>query len=174
MKYLFLLLFSLSTTLVNAQTLGLDAFFIKYRHTPNTIAFAVPGWLVQLGLSVSGEAAEYRKIYKPLAKGLGHIRVMVMEDENRSKPKELNNLVKHAKNCNFQELLSVKDGSSMVKIMLREKVLKRKTIIKNVMLLVAEEDGLVLLTLNGRWKKEVLTKLLQENGSNFESIVGVL
>jgi len=174
MKYLFLLLFSLSTTLINAQTLGIDAFFAKYRHAPNTIAFAVPGWLVNLGLAASGEAAEYREIYQPVAKRLGSIRVLVMEDQNRSKPKEIKQLIKNAQHCNFQELLSVQDGNTTIKVMLREKQLKRKTIIKNILFLVAEEDNLVLATLNGRWKKEVLTKLLQENTSNFESVVGVL
>lgn len=156
---LFVLAMSLS---VNAQNLELDAFFIKHRHHPNTIAMAVPGWLVKFGINVSEDKEDVDE-YRPILKGLNSIRFLVMEDHNYASKKEVKRLVSNVRKHQFVDLVSVKDGGTSVHVLVKEKKRKRGTFIKNVMVLIAEEDELVLVTLNGRWKKELIKEII-ENG----------
>ena len=158
-----------------AQNQKLNSFYAKYKHQPNTMAITLPGWLVKFGLSVSGEQAEMKK-YKPLMRGFHSLRVLIMEEKNYASPEEVKALVKHAKEHRFKDLVAIKEGKDRVNILLREKKTKKKEIIKNIMILVSEEDELVLVTLNGRWKKSLLQKqlkeLMKEDGGHFmDSVV---
>jgi len=156
-----LLLLGMSLS-ISAQNIELDAFFIKHRHHPNTIALAVPGWLVKFGINVSEDKEDVDE-YRPLLRGLNNIRVLVMEEHNYASKKEVKRLVSNVRKHQFVDLVSVKDGGTSVHILVKEKKRKKGTFIKNVMILVAEEDELVLVTLNGRWNKELLQDAL-ENG----------
>ncbi len=160
-----LLLISMSSGSM-AQNLELDAFFIKHRHHPNTIAMALPGWLVKFGLNAS-EAKEDVDEYRPLLRGLNNIRLLVMEEKNYASQKEINRLITSVRKHRYVDLLSVKEGTTSVHILVKEKKTKKRDLIRHVMILVAEEDELVLLTLNGRWKKELLQKALKDGNIDF-------
>lgn len=162
MKAIIVLLILGMSLSINAQNIELDAFFIKHKHHPNTIAMAIPGWLVKFGVNVSEDKEDVDE-YRPILKGLNNIRFLVMEDHNYASKKEVKRLVSNVRKHNFVDLISVKEDGTSVHILVKEKKRKNRTFIKNVMILVAEEDELVLVTLNGRWNKGLLKKAL-ENG----------
>lgn len=166
MKSIIILLILSMSFSTMAQNLELDAFFIKHRHHPNTIAMAVPGWLVKFGINISEDKEDIDE-YRPLLKGLNNIRLLVMEEHNYASEKEVKRLVRNVRKHNFVDLVSVKDGGTSVHILVKEKKTKRRELIKNVMILVAEKDELVLVTLNGRWKKEWLQKALEDGNIDF-------
>jgi hypothetical protein len=157
-----------------AQNAKLNAFYAKYKHRPNTTSMTLPGWLIKIGIAVSEEDQEWKE-YKPLMRGLHSMKVLVMEEKNYASTKEVKALVNHAREHQFQDLIAVKDGKERINILLREKPKSKKGIIKNVMILVCEEDELVLVTFNGRWKKNQVTKMLkkaiEEEGSFMGAIV---
>lgn len=160
-----LLLLGMSLS-ISAQNIELDAFFIKHRHHPNTIALAVPGWLVKFGINVSEDKEDVDE-YRPLLRGLNNIRFLIMEEHNYASKKEVKRLVSTVRKHQFVDLVSVKDGGTSVHILVKEKKRKKGTFIKNVMILVAEEDELVLVTLNGRWNKELLQDALENGDIDF-------
>jgi hypothetical protein len=166
MKAILILLLVSMSLFSNAQNLELDAFFVKHRHHPNTTAMAIPGWLVKFGINVSEDKEDVDE-YRPILKGLNNIRVLVMEEHNYASKKEVKRLVANVRKHQFVDLISVKDGGTSVHILVKEKKTKKHTFIKNVMVLVAEEDELVLVTLNGRWNKDFLMKALNEEGVDF-------
>lgn len=171
--FITLFLFSIAWTSM-AQNAPLNTFYAKYKHRPNTVAMALPGWLVKLGVN-SSEAAEDIQPYRPLLRGLNSLKILVMEEKNYASKKEVNGLIRAAQKHQFVDLLSVKDQGTVVKIMMRVKKTKRQDIVKNVLLLVCDErEQLVLLTFNGRWKKSMLQKMLQENSKdiNFTNELG--
>lgn len=156
-----------------AQNASIDAFYAKYRFKPNTVSIMLPGWLVRFGLSVSGEQDDMKE-FRPLMRGLNNLRVLVMEDGNQTNPNDVQNLVAQVQKHQFQNLISVKEDGTRVNIMLKTKKTKKGELIKNVLIMVSEEDEFVLVTFNGRWKKELLQKVLEEqNGDFMTSIVGV-
>lgn len=161
----------LISNLTFAQNTKIDAFFAKYRHRPNTISMALPGWLVKFGLNVSGELEDANEI-RPLMRGLNNMKILVMEEKNYASPREVKNLIEHARKHEFKDLISVREEGSRVNIMLKTKHTQKGEIIKNVLILVSEEEELVLITFNGRWKKDALQKLLEEgNGGFIDSFV---
>lgn len=149
-----------------AQNAKIDAFYAKYRHQPNTISMSLPGWLIRFGLSTSGEQKETKEI-RPLMQGLNNMRVLVMEEKNHASPKDVNALVAHARSHQFNDLIAIKEADTKVNILLKTKKTKKGEIIRHLLILVSEADELVLVTFNGRWKKEILEKFLQEDEGNF-------
>jgi hypothetical protein len=123
---------------------------------------AIPGWLVKFGINVSEDKEDVDE-YRPVLKGLNNIRLLVMEDHNYASKKEVKRLVSNVRKHQFVDLISVKSDGTSVHIMVKEKKRKNRTFIKNVIILIAEEDELVLVTLNGRWNKNLIKGAL-ENG----------
>lgn len=151
---------------MSAQNIKLDAFFAKHKQHPNTIALAIPGWLVKFGVNISEDKEDVDE-YRPLLRGLSHLKVLVMEGQNYASQKEVKQLVANVRKLQFIDLISVKDGGTSVHILVKEKKTKKGTFIKNVMILVAEKDELVLVTLNGRWNKNFLQKALKDGEVDF-------
>lgn len=166
MKAIIILLLLGMSLSSNAQNLELDAFFVKHKHHPNTIAMAIPGWLVKFGVNVSEEKEEVDK-YRPILKGLNNIRVLVMEEHNYASKKEVKQLVSTVRKHAFVDLVSIKNGSTSVHVLVKEKTTKKHTFIKHLMVLIAEEDELVLVTLNGRWNKNLLKEAFKDGKIDF-------
>ncbi|MFT5646859.1 MAG: hypothetical protein ACI976_001545 [Aureispira sp.] len=150
----------------NAQNLELDAFFVKHKQHDNTTAMAIPGWLIKFGVNVSEDKEDVDE-YRPILKGLNNIRLLVMEEPNYASQKEVKQLVATVKKHAFVDLVSIKNGSSLVQVLVKEKKTKKGTFIKTFMVLVAEEDQLVLVTMNGRWDKAFLKEVLKNGKIDF-------
>lgn len=166
MKAAIILLLLSMSLFSSAQNIELNAFFIQHRHHPNTVAMAIPGWLVKLGVN-SSEAKEEVDEYRPLLRGLNNIRVLVMEEQNEASNKAAKRLIHNVRKDQFVDLVSIKDGGTTVHILVKEKNKKRRSFIKNVLILVQEQDELVLVTLNGRWNKDFLQKALKDGDVDF-------
>lgn len=166
MKAIIILLLIGMSLSSNAQNVALDAFFIKHKHHPKAIVLAIPGWLVKFGVNVSEDKEDVDE-YRPVLKGLNNIRVLVLEEHNYTSPKEVKRLVSNVRKQQFVDLITVKEGGTSVHILVKEKKTKKHTFIKHVMILVAEEDELVLVTLNGRWNKTLLKEALESGEIDF-------
>lgn len=161
------------STMSMAQNPKMDAFYAKYKYKPNTTTMLLPGWLVRFGLSFTEEEKEL-KDFRPLMRGLNNMRLMVMEEENHASPEEVNTLIEHARKHQFNDLVSVREGDTRVNILIKTTKGKKKELIKNILIVVNEEDELVLVSFNGRWKKELLKELLEEQGGDFmKGMVGM-
>jgi hypothetical protein len=166
MKAIIILLLLGMSLSSNAQNIELDAFFIKHKHHPNTIAMAIPGWLVKFGVNVSEDKEDVDE-YRPVLKGLNSIRLLVMEEHNYASKKEVKRLVSTVRKHQYVDLVSVKSDGTSVHVLVKEKKTKKGTFIKHFMVLIEEEDQLVLVTLNGRWNKDFLKEILKDGKIDF-------
>ncbi|MBL4649228.1 MAG: DUF4252 domain-containing protein [Aureispira sp.] len=166
MKTIIILLLLGMSLLSNAQNLELDAFFIKHKHHPNTIAMAIPGWLVKFGVNISEDKEDVDK-YRSVLKGLNNIRILVMEEHNYASKKEIKRLVSAVKKHQYVDLVTIKSDGTSVHVLVKEKKTKKHTFIKHLMVLIVEEDELVLVTLNGRWNKNLLKEALKDGKIDF-------
>ncbi|MCP4441980.1 MAG: DUF4252 domain-containing protein [Aureispira sp.] len=144
------------------QTAKLNKFYAKYKARPNTTNIALPGWIVRFGAGIAAGKAEEIRTFKPLLKGLRGMRILVSEGENYSSTTEVKAVVQDAKKHHFKDLVFVRDGSTRVNLMFRDKQRKQKAIVKNVLVLVSEEDELVMVSFKGRWKMKTLNKMMQQ------------
>lgn len=171
---LFLLLFLGAQSYTQAQSPSINSFFVKYRTKPDAIALRVPGWLVKMGTSFVEAEAEEIRMFRPLLKGLNNVRVLVMEGQASARSnKDLKRMVKLARQDKFQDLISVRDGETVVSVLVREKTFKvrknkkqRPPIIRNLLVAVQDGEDLVLVTINGRWKKNLIQSLFENEEIN--------
>lgn len=145
MKQLFvicsLLVFSSS---IFAQQ-SVKKFYNKYKHYDEVTSVKVQGWMIKSVLAFV-EDFEGDDIVKKVTK----LRVLTMENENLVSSKDFNELVKDAKAEDFEDLMTIRDGTTNVRFMIKETDKK----IKNLLVLVSESDEFVLISLecNLKWK----------------------
>lgn len=120
-------------------------FYNKYKHKEEVTSVKVQGWMIKSVLAFV-EDFEGDDIVKKVTK----LRVLTMENGNLVSAKDLNELVKDAKSESYEDLMTIRDGSTNVRFMIKENDKK----IKNLLVLVSESDEFVLISLecNLKWK----------------------
>ena len=171
MKYFMTLcLMSLLPFAVFSQR-SVNKFYHKYKKADNTINFTLPGFALGLGASIARKHMdkEDKKALMALefTKSIKSIRFLVMEETNLVSQKDYNNLIEGLKSKDkLSELITVREGSTRVNIMVRD---KRKHI-SNLMIIVSEEDEFVMISLKTRLRYKDLNKFLREVMKDDEKI----
>ncbi len=147
-----LMLSSCSTPKNTAQ------FYQTYKNEPGVTNFKLPGWLVWLGgglvynsIQEDGSRAALR-----IARKVGKMRLLASENATVIPPQEINAFLGHIKQNGFDDLLSVRSGGSTVNFMVND----RRGKIRNLLILVNDEDGFVFLDLKTRIKYQEITELI--------------
>ncbi len=148
--------------LLTAQLFGQSAinrFYNKYKFDENTTKVSLPGWLIKIGAGVAKKHVdnEEEKAALDLAKHIRKMKVLVMEDGHSVDPRDVKKMVRKARaKHNFSDLISVRSADANVNIMIREK----KDKIKNMLVVVEEENEFVLLSLKTSLKIEDLNHFI--------------
>jgi len=118
----------------------------------------IPGWLMWLGGSIAKGAVKDSdaKAALKLAKKTGKMRLLVSEEPGTISNEEVLNFLGHAKKRGYQDLIQVRTGETLVNILARDK----KEKLKNLMIMVNEEDTFVFLDLKTRIKYDDLSELI--------------
>ncbi len=160
------LLLLLLPLFANAQTVSINEFYRKYKHADaEKVAVSLPGWVVKLGIGIAKsqvEDQEDKDVLNALRK-VGKIRVLTFEDANPVLDKDLDRLMKGVRRERFEDLIMVREQATKVHIMMRE----RREKIKNLLILVNEEDTFTMLSLKTKVKydeiEEFINKAIQED-----------
>lgn len=165
MKYLiFSILFSLSFSLVDAQTPALNRFYHQQKLKKGTISFTVPAFLIRFGGKIAGKHVDENdkavKFGMKLIKSFKKTKILVRENMAEPIPekdikKVLNSIDKKK---SFEHLLMIRAEGVRVNIAIKEK----NNTIKNLLLLVSEEDTFVMLSMKTKLKLDELTKAIEE------------
>lgn len=120
-------------------------FYNKYKHAENVTNVKVQGWMIKSVLTFV-EDFEGQDIVKKVTK----LRVLSMENGNAVSKKDLNNLIQGVKSEDFEDLMTIRDGTTNVHFMIRDN--ERK--IKDLLVIVSEADEFVLISIecNLKWK----------------------
>lgn len=163
MKTLYFLLFLLcAPILLQAQTPEIRRFYRQQKIKEGAVKVFLPGWVVKMGVAIAGkEIGEEKDLVKKAVRPMHNLRVLTVENPTASKLQSIKKMVNGAKAKNFKDLIMVRSQGTSVNIMMKDKVKKKSgvQIVKKLLILVAETDEIVIVSLKGRWN---LQKILQE------------
>ena len=145
-------LFSCSSPKTTAQ------FYHTHKHKEGVSNFKMPGWLVWIGGGIAQglvQDPEARAGLR-LARKVKKLRFMATEDYNPITTAEVSDFVNNIRSAGYEDLLVVKEGSSTVHILSREK----KEKLKNLVILVNDEEEFVYMDMKSRLKYEDLSELV--------------
>jgi Domain of unknown function (DUF4252) len=148
---------------LQAQSENIETFYKRYAKSENATNVTIKGWLLDVATQFT-EDVESRKVLSKITQ----LRVLLMEEGNPVSNTEYLQFKKDIRKDDFEELLQIRDEGSQVDFFIREE----GDHITNVLMLVNEADGFVLLSLEGLLKLEDLKniKIDAEGGEHFEKI----
>lgn len=154
-----ILIFTIPVTTF-CQNKSINKFYRQYKKGPEVRNFKVPGFLMNLGGKIGQKHVdgEIEKLALQLVKYIKGTRIMVAEDGSPIPSKAVGKLAKDVKSHGFDDWIQVRSEGTQVSIMAREK----KGKIKNMMVLVNEEDTFVMLSMKMKLKPEHLANFIQE------------
>jgi hypothetical protein len=156
---LFSIAILLTPMLIQAQTVSINEFYRKYKHADEKKAAVVlPGWLLRMGVGIAKNKVEedLEKDILRLAGKIGKLRVLAFEDANPVRKKDFDRLMKGLRRERFEDLVMVRSEGTNVNIMLRE----RKEKVRNLLIMVNEEDAFTLVSLKMKVKLEDIQDII--------------
>ena len=133
-------------------------FYHTHKHKQGVTNFKVPGWLVWMGGGLAQSLVQdpEAKAGLRLARKVKKLRFMATEGDNPITAVEVSDFVSHIRTSGFEDLIMVKEGSSTVHILSRE----RKDKLRNLVILVNDEEEFVYMDMKSRLKYEDLSELV--------------
>ena len=126
----------------------------KYGLFSGGMHFAIPR-----AVTFTGAAFVRQKEERQLVRRVYNLRVLIASPEQTIRNKDLNRYFKRAKRRQLEEIITVRDGNTHVRILAKT----RKEALRKVVVLVASpEDGLILFSLRGKLRIKDLNKVLQK------------
>ena len=133
-------------------------FYHTHKYKEGVTHFKMPGWLVWMGGGIPQGFVQdpEAKAGLRLARKVKKLRFLATEDYNPITAAEVNDFVGNIRSNGFEDLLMVKEGSSTVHILSREK----KEKLRNLVILVNDEEEFVFMDMKSRIKYEDLSELV--------------
>lgn len=151
MKNTIILIILLSPVFLMAQSQkSINAFYKKYMQYENVTNVNLQGWVLKMAADYADESKE-----KEILQKITKLRVMVMEDDNLIKQEDLQQLKKDVKTEEYYDLMQIKEGKANIDFLVRQ----IGDEITDVLVLVNDIDGFVLLSLEGNFKFSDLNDL---------------
>ncbi len=132
-------------------------FYHTHKHKEGVTNFKMPGWLIWIGGGIAQSAVQdpNAKAGLRLARKVKKLRFMATEGDNPITAAEVSDFITNIRSTGYEDLLIVQDGSSTVHMLSREK----KEKLKNLVILVNDEEEFVFMDMKSRLKYEDLTDL---------------
>ena len=154
----------ISYSSVFAQTESVKSFYDKYTNDVKASDYTIQGWLLKMASEFSDDAEAGKVLEK-----ITQLRILVMEDGHPITSHEYKDFLRVLNKDDFEELIKVKDKDCNVDFFIRE----QGESITNVLMMVHEKDGFVLLSLEGMLNLADLKNihLDLEGTEHFEKVV---
>lgn len=134
-------------------------FYQTHKSRPGVTNFKLPGWLVWFGGGIAYNSVkdEDTKAALRIARKVGKMRLMASENTGVIPQAEVEAFLANIKQSGgYDDLMYVKHESSIVNVMVRDS----KSKIRNVLLMVHDQDGFVFLDLKTRIKYDEISDLI--------------
>ena len=145
-----------SLNFIGGQTESIDHFYNKYRGVDGALNISVGSFLINIG---SWFVEDYQT--RELVRKAQRVKLIVFEDENMIRAKDLDELLRGVKKESFEELMTVREDGSEVKIYAREE----RDFVRNLLILIDESDQFVLVSLKCRMTYDDLNELIADTDS---------
>lgn len=135
-------------------------FYKAHKKGEGVTNFRLPGWVVWLGagLAYNSVRDEDAKAALRLARKVGRLQLLAADEAGAIPPEAVNDFLRNSKVQGYEELLSVRSGKTVVNISARG----RRDRIRNLLLLVNDEDGFVFLHLKSRVRTKDINQLIEQ------------
>lgn len=135
-------------------------FYKAHKKGEGVTNFRLPGWVVWLGagLAYNSVRDEDAKAALRLARKVGRLQLLAADEAGAIPAEAVNDFLRNSKVQGYEELLSVKSGKTVVNISARG----RRDRIRNLLLLVNDEDGFVFLHLKSRVRTKDINQLIEQ------------
>ncbi len=160
---LIILIFTFFSTIIFGQE-SVKNFYNKYQNLDNVTSVKVQGWMIKTVLSVTDDFNG-----DDLIKKVTKLRVLVIEDGTLVSKKDFNTLVLEAKTEAFEDLMTIREGMTNVRFMIKENDKK----IQNLLVLISDNEEFVLISLECNLKWDDLKNIDFKNiegGKYFEKL----
>ena len=133
-------------------------FYHTHKVKEGVINFKIPGIVTWMGSGIARKAVKdpSAKAALKLAQKARRMRIMVAEDVSIISNSEIYSFISNIKKNGYEDLIQVRDGSTLVTIMARDKNER----LRNLLILVNEEDNFVYFDLKSRMKYEDLSDMI--------------
>ncbi len=171
----FILIFSILMLplAMNSQSRSINRFYNTYKHHEDVRNVSIPGWLIRLGATIAKSHVDEpeAKAALKLAKKVKKLKLLVMENVNPVDKKDLDRLYAEATSREgFEDMVFVKEGNTRVNMLIRT---KKDDIIRNLLILVSEENEFVMVSLKTKLKMEDLNELLRAIQDDVDVDIGI-
>ena len=149
MKYLLLTMCLVFTGLsyTSAQTKSINKFYRKNKFKKGVRNVALPNLLIKIGTGIAKgqmDTQEEKMAMKMVGKSIRKLKVLVAEENNPIKEKDIKKLLKDVKGKeNFSDMLQVRTPDAKVNMLLR----MEGDVIKNMLILVDESETFAFISL---------------------------
>lgn len=144
------LLLAFVLPLTSSAQRSINHFIDKYYDKENVTTVELSGFVLKMAAKFVDEDEG-----KEIIASISRLQVLVMEGQNHVTKKDLNIFKTKIRKDNFEELMSVRSGSTSIDFFIKEE----NGVIKNILLLVSDKEEFVLLNLRGKLKFEDIQKL---------------
>ena len=162
MKNLLLFVFALSMLLTSCASEPNTAggFYTKYKKKEGVQNIKLPGWLIWSGSGIAKSFVKDPDVKAglKLAKKVKKLRFMMAEEYNPIPANEIKGFIANLRQNDFEDLIYVREGTTNVSIMVRLQDEKEK--IKDLMILVNEEDQFVFISAKTKIKYQDIADLV--------------
>jgi hypothetical protein len=134
-------------------------FYQSQKRKQGVTNFKLPGWAVWTGAGVARLFVKepQAKAALKLARKTGKIRFMTTEEAGLISNQDLTRFVGELKQNGYEDLIQIRERNTLVNIMARDK----KDKLRNLLVMVNEEDSFVFFDIKSRLKYEEIGALIE-------------
>ena len=159
---IFIILSVLCPFLTMAQQNDIANFYEKYSDLENVNTLSLSGSILQFTVAEGDQKS------KEAVNKISNMRLLHMEQGNKIAKQDIYKLYKNLRKDQFEDLIKVREGSSIIDIMIQEE----KDVITNVLLIVNGIEDFIMISLEGRLDLNDLQHLDfdVEGGNHFKKV----
>lgn len=154
----FILLLTIGLT-VQAQNQTMRDYYKTQKKEEGVFNLSVPGWLMRVGVSLSGTRKDLNKQERRLLRKIRRVRLLSAEKLELSAVQ----LRGVASEDRYEELILLRDQGENIELFIQED----EKAVRKLLILVQEEDSLTIIDLKMKVKHEFLQELLLDSADQF-------
>lgn len=137
---------------------SVSSFYRQNKGKPGVRNMTIPGWLIYAGTGIAHDIVkgEEEKMMLELARKVKKLQFMYAEEENPISPLAVQRFIQQSRQDNFEDLIYVRDESTTVNVMVREK----KDKLRHLVFLVNDGSDFVFLNIRSNIKMKDISKIV--------------
>lgn len=137
---------------------AVSAFYHEHKRKEGVKNMTIPGWLIYAGTGIAHDLVddEDAKMMLQLAKKVKRLQFIVAEEQSLISPDDILDFVQKARADQFEDLIFVRDKSTTVNVMVREKGEK----LRHLIFLIDDDSDFVFLNMRTNIKMKDIAKIV--------------